>query len=84
MTNPLGVAAAWRWLARVLNQKPQRITPTIILAFLKPSAHALARAYPRQFPKLLRLIIKEFVPKIHQLVDPPADAPEEQAALSNL
>jgi nucleoporin GLE1 len=82
VTNPLGVAAAWRWLARLLNQKPHRISATILLAFLKPSAHALARAYPRQFPKLLRTIDSAYIPKIHALIDA-ADAPEEQAALSN-
>eukprot|EP00967_Tisochrysis_lutea_P080904 scaffold111334_cov34-Tisochrysis_lutea.AAC.6 len=34
--NPHGVTTAWSWIARVLNQKPQRITATILLAFLKP------------------------------------------------
>ena len=82
VVNPLGVAAAWRWLARLLNQKPRMITATILLAFLKPSAHALA-AYPRQFGKLLRHCRGVFVAKMHALVDK-AEAPEEKAALSNL
>jgi hypothetical protein len=34
--NAHGAAAAWSWVARLLNQKPQRITATILLAFLKP------------------------------------------------
>ena len=83
VVNPLGVAAAWRWLARLCNQRPQRITATILLAFLKPSAHALAASYPRQFGKLLRHISTDVVRKIHALIDQ-ADAPEEKAALSNL
>ena len=83
VTNPLGMPAAWRWLARLLNQKPQRISATILLAFLKPSSHALNRAYPRQFLKLLKLIESDYLKKIHALIDT-ADAPEEKAALSNL
>ena len=74
------VAAAWRWLARLCNQRPQRVTATILLAFLKPSAPALSLAYPRQFIKLLRLILQGVVPKIHALVDAD-DLPEEKAAL---
>lgn len=80
IANPLGVTAAWRWLARLVNQKPQRISATILLAFLKPSAHALGRAYPRQFPKLLRLIDSSYVPKVRALVES-ADAPEEKVRL---
>ena len=72
--NPLGVAAAWRWLARLLNQKPQRISATLLLAFLKPTAHALARAYPRQFVKLLQLVKSSFVPRVHALIDVRGDS----------
>ena len=84
VTNPLGVGAAWAWLARVLNQRPQRITATIVLAFLRPTAHVLAAAYPRQFHKLLRLLANVYSPKIHSLVDGKDQPPEEQAAISNL
>ena len=67
----------------MLNQKPQRITATLLLAFFKPAAHALLTAYPRQFPKLLRHTKEVTVVKIHELIDN-ADAPEEKAALTNL
>ena len=83
VANPLGVGAAWRWLARLCNQRPQRVTSTILLAFLKPSAAALRTAYPRQFPKLLQLISQALVPKIHLAIDS-EDLPEEKAALVNL
>ena len=83
IVNPLGVRTAWTWLARLLNQKPKLVTPTILLAFLKPSAHALAAAYPRQFGKLLRHCRTVFVPKLHALIDN-ADKPEEKAALMTL
>ena len=83
VANPLGVGAAWRWLARLCNQRPQRVTATILLAFLKPSAHALGAAYPRQFGKLLRLLSTGLCAKLHALIDK-EDLPEERAALSNL
>ena len=83
VANPLGMAAAWRWLARVLNQRPQRVTATILLAFLKPSAHALAATYPRQLPKLLRFVAEVYVVRIAELLQK-EDLPEERAALSNL
>jgi len=47
IVNPLGAKAAWRWLARFLNQKPQRVSCTVLLAFLKPVAHALTQVCPR-------------------------------------
>jgi nucleoporin GLE1 len=83
ITSPLGVPAAWRWLARLLNRKPETITATILLAFLKPSAHALLRTYPRQFPKLLRLIRHAYLPRMEAEVNEKDEA-EGKAALSNL
>jgi len=82
--NPLGVATAWAWLARVVNQAPRPITATILLAFLKPSAHALHTAYPRQFTKLLRFLASTYSSKIHAKVDGPDKSPEEQAAIMTL
>lgn len=82
--NPLGLSVAWTWLARVVNQPPRQITATILMAFLKPCAHALLRAYPRQFAKLLRLVAGPYSAKMHALVDGPEKPPEEQAALMTL
>jgi len=68
-TNGLGAPAAWAWLARLLNQKPQRITATVLLAFLKPTAPMLASHYTRQFGKLLRFVKAEYVPRLRSLVE---------------
>ena len=48
VANPLGAKFAWAWLARTLNQRPRPITATLLLAFLKPTAHLLGAAYPKQ------------------------------------
>jgi len=82
--NLLGTATAWVWLAKVINQAPQRITATLLLAFLQPSAHALAEAYPRQFRKLLSFVNDVYVVKIQAVVDGDSKLAEEQAALSTL
>ena len=38
--NPLGVGAAWSWLARLLNAPPQRITAALLYPFLHGCAHS--------------------------------------------
>ena len=89
------MARAWAWLARLLNHKPGNITATILLAFLKPCAHALSREYPTQFSKLLSFLQTTYLAKIRDMVDAKARPPnmvagqgnpaaEEQAALVNL
>ena len=92
------MARAWAWLARLLNHKPGNITATILLAFLKPCAHALSCAYPTQFRKLLHFLKTTYRAKIRDMIDakirkatPPNmvagqgnPAAEEEAALMNL
>ncbi len=78
------MARAWAWLARLLNHPPGNITATILLAFLKPCAHALSRAYPTQFPKLLTFLQTKYLAKIGDKVSGQGDPAEEKAALVNL
>ena len=80
----LPMARAWAWLARLLNHSPGSITATILLAFLKPCAHALSRAYPKQFPKLLTFLQKTYLAKIGEKVSGQGNPAEEKAALTNL
>ena len=87
--NGLGGAAAWRWLARILNQKPQRITSTLLLAFLRPCAHVLASRYKPQFTKLIRFLHEKYLPMLTTTTDGARGADgsggaEERAALANL
>jgi len=84
---PKGVspmARAWAWLARLLNHPPGNITATILLAFLKPCAHALHAAYPTQFPKLLTFLETTYKAKIHDKVSGQGHPAEEEAARVNL
>ena len=88
------MARAWAWLARLLNHQPGNITATILLAFLKPCAHALSDAYPKQFEKLLHFLKTTYIAKIRDMVDAAKiralvlkqsdPTAEEQAALMNL
>ena len=78
------MARAWAWLARLLNHPPGSITATILLAFLKPCAHALHAAYPKQFPKLLAFLQNEYITKIRDKVSRQGDPAEEKAARVNL
>ena len=78
------MARAWAWLARLLNHPPGSITATILLAFLKPCAHALHAAYPTQFPKLLTFLETTYKAKIHDKVSGQGHLSEEEAACVNL
>jgi hypothetical protein len=80
----LPMARAWAWLARLLNHSPGSITATILLAFLKPCAHALHAAYPKQFPKLLTFLQTTYLAKIRDKVSGQGNAADETAALVNL
>ena len=81
VVNPLGAAHCWAWLARVLNQKPRKITATLLLAMLKPTSHMLADKYPKQFKKLLRFIEKNYLEQIKaKLVEWGNDAAEEKVS----
>ena len=46
----------------MLNTPPRRISLVLLEAFLQIVGHDLARAYPRQFAKLIDYFAKVFVP----------------------
>jgi hypothetical protein len=52
--NPHGISNAWTWMARLLNMKPKKITPAILLTFLNVSAHT--KNVPLQFQNVLTTI----------------------------
>jgi nucleoporin GLE1 len=62
--HPFGIEHAWRWLARVLNLKPRRITPVLLLAFLEHTSYFLAAKYGRQFSKLLLFIRDDYLRRL--------------------
>ena len=80
----LPMARAWAWLARMLNHQPGSITATVLLAFLKPCAHALSRAYPTQFSKLLSFLQTTYLAKIRGMVAGQGNPAEEEVARVSL
>ncbi|XP_051174424.1 mRNA export factor GLE1 [Leptopilina boulardi] len=82
--HPHGLQFAWRWLAAMLNNEPQTqfsdIYATLIVVVLEVTGHYLWTAYPKQFPKLLSLMITDYYPiisKIRGINDGPLDRLEE-------
>jgi nucleoporin GLE1 len=66
--SPYGVEHAWTWLSRTMNMEPQPdITATMALDLLQVAGHALGKQYPRQFPKLLHVLVRDFLPKLKQV-----------------
>lgn len=55
----------WKWLARLLNIKPQKITPTILLTFLevRKFVYSITLTYRQQVagPKLFRTYRRQFL-----------------------
>jgi hypothetical protein len=59
-----GIENGWRWLARILNMPPRRITPLLLLTFLEITGFMLYKTFPQQMPKLMQLLIKEYIPRM--------------------
>lgn len=60
--NPFPIKHAWIYLARICNMPPREITPFLIMGLLEVSAKRLMEAYPRQTPKVLRLLRETIIP----------------------
>ncbi|XP_066601540.1 mRNA export factor GLE1-like isoform X1 [Prorops nasuta] len=62
--HPFGLQNAWRWFAATLNCKPTSnnadLCATLIFDMLEVTGNALWNAYPKQFPKLLTLLINQY------------------------
>lgn len=70
-SNPHGLQNAWRWLAAVLNIEPRKeitdLCATLLLDILEVSGNSLWAAYPKQFYKLLILLIEEYYPRMQNV-----------------
>eukprot|EP00126_Sphaerothecum_destruens_P000213 Sdes_comp10252_c0_seq1m1888 len=64
--NPLGIDFGWKWLARILNQNPTTITPSLLVCFLQVAGHQLFKVYRKQFAKLVNFIAQDFLPKMNK------------------
>ncbi|XP_071860558.1 gle1 RNA export mediator [Bombus fervidus] len=67
-TNPHGLQNAWRWLAAILNFEPRKeisdLCATFLLDMLEVAGNTLWIAYPKQFYKLLILLLEEYYPRM--------------------
>ncbi|KAG2185823.1 hypothetical protein INT43_002260 [Umbelopsis isabellina] len=60
--NPYPIWRGWTWIARLCNIPPRAITPALINAFLEIAGTRMLATYPRQFHKVLRLILEQYLP----------------------
>ncbi|KAI9286403.1 GLE1-like protein-domain-containing protein [Umbelopsis sp. AD052] len=60
--NPYPIQHGWTWLARICNIPPRAITPALINAFLEIAGERMLATYPRQLPKVLQLIMQQYLP----------------------
>lgn len=64
-SNGYGVQIAWNWFADILNMKPrQNITAHMCTIFFKCCGFKMQQIYRKQFDKLMRVFINDFLPKI--------------------
>ena len=70
-SNPHGLQSAWRWLAAILNTEPRKevadLRATLLLDMLEVAGSALWAAYPKQFHKLLILLLEEYYPRMQRV-----------------
>lgn len=70
-SNPHGLQSAWRWLAAILNAEPRTevadLCATLLLDMLEVAGSALWSAYPKQFRKLLILLLEEYYPRMQKV-----------------
>lgn len=61
----------WRWAARFVNllcsTKAARIGPCLLLEFLRVGGHAAAKAFGRQFVKLMDVVQSAVMPRFEAL-----------------
>ncbi|SAM01429.1 hypothetical protein [Absidia glauca] len=63
-TNPFNTGMGWVWCARIMNMTQRDITPFLIHGFLEIAGNRMVQAYPRQFPKVLRLLYDQVIPSM--------------------
>ncbi|CAG8624572.1 7808_t:CDS:2 [Dentiscutata heterogama] len=61
LKNPYGIDNAWTYLARLMNLRPQKITPSLLYICLKITGSSLLRAYNQHALKLFSVVYKSYV-----------------------
>ncbi|XP_011697217.1 PREDICTED: nucleoporin GLE1 [Wasmannia auropunctata] len=69
--HPHGLQNAWRWLTAVLNIEPRAdisdLCATLLLDVLEVAGNVLWTAYPKQFYKLLALLMEQYYPRMRNV-----------------
>ncbi|XP_012521807.1 nucleoporin Gle1 [Monomorium pharaonis] len=69
--HPHGLQYTWRWLAAVLNTEPRAdicdLCATLILDMLEVAGNVLWTSYPKQFHKLLALLMEQYFPRMRNV-----------------
>lgn len=66
-THPLGLRTGWQWLVDVLNMEPEPTVPAMILTnFLEVAGKHLARAYGRQFKRVVQAIKGPYLARLRE------------------
>ncbi|CAG8482103.1 9151_t:CDS:2 [Scutellospora calospora] len=61
LKNPYYIDNAWTYLARLMNLRPQKITPSLLYTCLQITGSSLLRAYKHNALKLFSVIYKSYV-----------------------
>ncbi|CAG8808386.1 22467_t:CDS:2, partial [Racocetra persica] len=61
LKNPYYIDNAWTYLARLMNLRPQKITPSLLYICLKITGSSLYRAYNHHALKLFSVVYKSYV-----------------------
>lgn len=70
-SHPYGLEHAWRWLSAVMNIEPRvdicDLCATLILDMLEVAGNVLWTAYPKQFHKLLMVLMEHYFPRMRNV-----------------
>lgn len=69
---PFGPGLGWRWLARVANRRPRRVTAGLLYTFLDVACYRLQQRYGRQLRKLMRALREQLLPRLPEGTAPAA------------
>lgn len=56
-----GIENAWQWVAIVLNQKPTKIVPHILLTFIEVAGSTFLETYGKQALKIISFIRNTYI-----------------------
>jgi nucleoporin GLE1 len=66
--HPHDLNYGWTWTARLLNLEPRTaITAAVLESFLSITSHKFYRFYRKQFIKIIKFILSDYIPRIENV-----------------